>query len=71
MSISDLSGLIEGLARAERLNEATRLTEQMLEKGNYPYVRVLRFLINRLSLAGDVNSMEQLEKDLSSVSKLQ
>lgn len=69
LSIADLSGLIEKLARAERLNEATRLTEQLMEQSLHPYPRVLKFLVTRLGSAGDVSSLERMEGKLSPVSQ--
>ncbi|CAL8088007.1 unnamed protein product [Orchesella dallaii] len=65
LTLTDISSLIEKLARAERLNEATRLCEQLFERGVYPQPRVLRFLVGRLANAGDVNSLETMENKLN------
>ncbi|ODN04280.1 Leucine-rich PPR motif-containing protein, mitochondrial [Orchesella cincta] len=65
LTIMDISSLIEKLARAERLNEATRLTEQLFDRGLHPHARTLRFLVGRLANSGDVNSLETIESKLS------
>lgn len=65
LNINDQSNLILRLARAERLNESTRLTEQLFDQGLHPAPRTLRFLVQRLSSAGDVNALERMEEKLN------
>lgn len=67
LSINDQTQLIDRLARAERLNEATRLSDQMFERGTHPGHRTLRFLVSRLASAGDVASVERIGDKLNDV----
>lgn len=65
LNINDQSNLILRLARAERLNEAARLSEQIFDQGLHPAPRTLRFLVQRLSSAGDVNALERMGDKLN------
>lgn len=55
------------MARAERLGEATKLTEDMLDRGLHPYPRVLRFMLGRLATAGEVDVLQRFENKLTPV----
>ncbi len=66
--MGDLSLLVEKMARAERLGEATKITEEMLDRGIHPYPRVLRFMLGRLSTAGEVDVLNRFENKLTPVS---
>lgn len=57
LSVGDLSALVEGLVKADRCGEASKVALGMLEKGIYPASRVLRFLVNRLAIAGDIDTL--------------
>jgi leucine-rich PPR motif-containing protein len=68
LSASNLSSLVESLVRADRCGEASKIALGMLEKGMYPVTRVLRFLLNRLALAGDVDTLTAVGNHLTPVS---
>jgi hypothetical protein len=68
LSVSDLSALLEGLVRADRCGEASKITVGMLEKGLFPVPRVLRFLLHRLAAAGDTDTLTAIGSHLKPVS---
>jgi pentatricopeptide repeat protein len=68
LSLTDQTNLIEKMARAERLGEATKLTEEMLDRGIHPYPRTLRFLLGRLAAAAEVDVLSRFENKLTPVS---
>ena len=68
MSINDLSALVDGLVRADRCGEASKITLGMLENGLFPLPRVLRFLLNRLAVAGDTDTLTAIGNQLVPVS---
>jgi hypothetical protein len=68
LSVGDLSALVEGLVRSDRCGEASKVALGMLEKGIYPVSRVLRFLVNRLAIAGDIDTLTAIGNLLTSVS---
>jgi hypothetical protein len=67
LSVGDLSALVEGLVRADRCGEASKVALGMLEKGIYPVSRVLRFLLNRLAVAGDTDTLTAIGNLLTPV----
>lgn len=68
MSVSDLSPLVEGLVRADRCGEASKVALGILEKGLFPSLRVLRFLMSHLTFAGDVDTLTAIGNRLTPVS---
>jgi hypothetical protein len=68
LSVVDLSALIEGLVRSDRCGEASKVALGMLEKGICPVHRVLRFLVNRLAVAGDIDTLTAIGNFLTPVS---
>lgn len=64
-SVSDTSVLIEKLLQNDRLNEATKITLQMLERGVHPLQRVFRFLLNKLATTGNVEVLETIGTKIS------
>ena len=52
------------MIRAERISDALRLIGEMNVQGLHPYPRVLIDLISKLALAGEVNSLRNLEQQL-------
>jgi hypothetical protein len=68
LSINDLSALVDGLVRADRCGEASKVTLGMLENGLFPVPRVLRFLLNRLAVAGDIDTLTAIGNHLTPVS---
>lgn len=68
LSVGDLSALVEGLVKADRCGEASKVALGMLEKGIYPASRVLRFLMNRLAIAGDIDTLTAIGNLLTPVS---
>ena len=68
MSINDLSSLVDGLVRADRCGEASKVTLGMVENGLFPVPRVLHFLLNRLAIAGDIDTLSAIGNQLTPVS---
>jgi hypothetical protein len=68
LSVGELSALVEGLVRSDRCGEASKVALGMLEKGIYPVPRVLRFLVNRLAIAGDIDTLTAIGNLLTPVS---
>ncbi|XP_060530325.1 leucine-rich PPR motif-containing protein, mitochondrial [Cylas formicarius] len=64
-SLSDLSVLIEKLVQSDRLKEASNLTLNVLGRGQVPATKVLKFLANRLALAGNTAALEALGKKIN------
>lgn len=65
LSIVDLSTLIEQLAQNDRLKEASALTLELLQNRSHPVSRVFRFLLNKLSAAGDVDTLNKFASLIS------
>lgn len=59
-TLNDDSNLIEKLIQQNRIQEATNLTRDLLQKNQTPITRVFRFLLNRLANSGDVNTLEEI-----------
>lgn len=59
LSITASSSLIEKLIQNNRLSEATALTLEILQNGNKPVIRIFRYLLNTLSVAGDINTLNR------------
>ncbi|KAK9707701.1 Pentacotripeptide-repeat region of PRORP [Popillia japonica] len=59
-TINDDSNLIEKLIQENRIQEATNLTRDLLQKNQTPMTRVFRFLLNKLANNGDVKTIEEL-----------
>lgn len=68
LSVGDLSALVERLVRGDRCGEASKVVLGMMEKGIYPAFRVLRFLMNRLAIAGDIDTLTAIGNLLTAVS---
>jgi pentatricopeptide repeat protein len=66
-SVRDCSMLIESLAAAERVSEASRLVHEMLSHGIYPLPRVFRFILNKLALSGDIEAIASIGIQLDDV----
>jgi len=64
-SVVDLSHLIEKLLHNNRLNDATKLSLNLLDKGGFPIQKIFRFLLNKIAAAGDVESLTQIGQKLS------
>lgn len=71
MSINDLSALVDGLVKTDRFGEASKVTLGMLENGLFPVPRVLHFLLNRLAVAGDIDTISAIGNHLTPVSTAQ
>ncbi|GAV05755.1 hypothetical protein RvY_15835 [Ramazzottius varieornatus] len=61
ISVKGYSYLIELLLQKDRVKEAVNLTQEVLQQGNHPFPTVCKFLITKLSRAGDVATLEQLK----------
>lgn len=64
LSINDLSALVDGLVRADRCGEASKVTLGILGNGLFPLRRALRFLLNRLAVAGDIDTLTAIGNQL-------
>lgn len=64
LSVTDLSLLIERLVKAERYGEVLKLVQEMLAKDLYPLPRIMRFYLNRLAAAGDVDTISVIGNQL-------
>lgn len=68
-SNGDLSLLIEKLLQKERVNEATTLALEMLNRNVLPASKVFRFLLNKLANAGNVQVLESIAEKLTAEQK--
>jgi leucine-rich PPR motif-containing protein len=68
LSVGDLSALVQALVKADRCGEASKVVLGMLEKGIYPASGTLRFLVNRLAIAGDIDTLTAIGNLLTPVS---
>ncbi|XP_063242318.1 leucine-rich PPR motif-containing protein, mitochondrial [Bacillus rossius redtenbacheri] len=59
------SSLVEKLIKANRLGEASKMVLSMLEKESTPTNRVFNFLMNRLAMAGDVDTLVKIGAHLT------
>ncbi|KRT80285.1 hypothetical protein AMK59_7357 [Oryctes borbonicus] len=59
-TINDDSSLIEKLIQDNRIQEATNLTRDLIQRNQTPITRVFRFLLNRLANNGDAKTIEEL-----------
>lgn len=71
ISDSERSLLIEKLLQSNRLNEAKKITLDMLNRNTRPSYKIFRFLLNRLALVGDVDALESISRKLSGQDKKQ
>lgn len=69
LSITDVSYLIEELLRASRLNEATKLVNELLVKKQQPRTNVFRFYLNAVCATGDVKTMQEIGDQLTDENK--
>ncbi|XP_068242472.1 LOW QUALITY PROTEIN: leucine-rich PPR motif-containing protein, mitochondrial-like [Palaemon carinicauda] len=65
LGVTDASKLIEGLVQESRLEEATKLTRDMVAAGQYPFTRVMKYLMGKLSSAGDTDAIKFFEQHLN------
>ncbi|XP_050307850.1 leucine-rich PPR motif-containing protein, mitochondrial isoform X2 [Anthonomus grandis grandis] len=65
VSVSDASQLIEKLIHQERLQDATKVTMTLLNRGAFPVQKIFRFLLNKLAAAGQVDALEQIGEKIS------
>lgn len=68
-SLVDTSTLIEKLIQNERINDAKRLTLELLDKGTVPINRVFRFLLNKLASVGDLDSLNEIGSKINQDAK--
>lgn len=68
--MSDTSQLILKMAQAERLGEAGRLVEQMLQNGMHPNPRILKYYVGKLAAGGEIDALIKLDSVLNSVSRI-
>ncbi|XP_072376405.1 leucine-rich PPR motif-containing protein, mitochondrial [Diabrotica undecimpunctata] len=66
LNVVDLTILIEKLLQQNRLKEASKVTFEILDRGNIPVNRVFRFLLNKLATAGDVDTLSKIGQKINS-----
>ncbi|CAG9826701.1 unnamed protein product [Diabrotica balteata] len=66
LNVVDLTTLIEKLLQQNRLKEASKVTFEILDRGNIPVNRVFRFLLNKLATAGDVDTLSKIGQKINS-----
>lgn len=64
LSVTNESKLIEGLLQESRLPEATKLAREMAVAGQLPLMRIMKYLLNKLSSAGDVDAVKFFDQYL-------
>lgn len=69
ISLHDMSLLIEKLLQGNRVNEATKMVLDLLDKNQYPVVKVFRFLLNKLANSGNTEALELIGSKLNSEQK--
>ncbi|XP_055375539.1 leucine-rich PPR motif-containing protein, mitochondrial [Condylostylus longicornis] len=69
LTIADKSYLIELLCQSDRLNEANKCVEEMLESKQYPLVRIFKFYLNKLANSGDIVMMDKISQYLDNEAK--
>lgn len=69
LSINDQSLLIERLLQNERVNEATKIALEMINKNQFPTLKVFRFLLNKLSNNGVTDVLELIGTKLNADQK--
>ncbi|KAF2894634.1 hypothetical protein ILUMI_11532 [Ignelater luminosus] len=65
ISVVDMSNLIEQLVRKDRINEATKYTFELLDRSTHPIPRVFRYLLNKLTSTGDLQSLNAIGQRIS------
>lgn len=69
LSVRDSSMLVESLAAENRIGEASKIVNEMLSRSIYPLPRVFRFILNKLAIAGDVDSIATIGTQLDDEKK--
>lgn len=69
LSITDQSVFIEALLKADREDEATKATMEMLEQKNFPLARIFRYYLNRVANNGDIETLQKIDPHLNSETK--
>ncbi|XP_067623165.1 leucine-rich PPR motif-containing protein, mitochondrial isoform X2 [Eurosta solidaginis] len=69
LSHTDLSSLIELLVRAQRLTDATKYVNELLDAKRFPIPKIFKFYLNKIALSGDVCTLQQIGKHLSNEEK--
>uniref|UniRef100_A0AAR5PUS4 Pentacotripeptide-repeat region of PRORP domain-containing protein n=1 Tax=Dendroctonus ponderosae TaxID=77166 RepID=A0AAR5PUS4_DENPD len=66
VSVVDASYLIETLIHQNRLDDAFRLTINLLDRGIFPVQKIFRFLLNKIASEGKVAQLNQIGEKLNS-----
>lgn len=69
LTVQDVSLLIEKLLQLDRVGEASKIGLEMLNKNQYPILKVFRFLLNKLANNGNIETLELIGSKLSSEQK--
>lgn len=60
LSLIDKSHLIEQLVKADRITEASKYVEELLNEKRHPLPKIFKFYLNKIANAGDVNAMQRI-----------
>lgn len=69
LSITDQSVFIESLLKADRQNEATKATMEMLNQKSFPLARIFRYYLNKIANNGDIETLQKIDPHLNSQTK--
>ncbi|CAG9859713.1 unnamed protein product [Phyllotreta striolata] len=64
-SVNDLSALIEKLLQNDRVEDAAKVTLEILDRGNLPIGRIFKFFLNKLASTGDVDTLHKISDKIS------
>ena len=65
VNVTEMSSLVELLVKDDHLQDATHVTEKMLQRDTYPMPKIFRFLLNRLASTGHVELMNTIGQYLT------
>jgi hypothetical protein len=69
VNVTEMSSLVELLVKDDALQDATNVTEKMLQRDTYPMPKIFRFLLNRLASTGHVELMNTIGQYLTTIVK--
>ncbi|XP_055641196.1 leucine-rich PPR motif-containing protein, mitochondrial [Toxorhynchites rutilus septentrionalis] len=60
LNLTETSRIIEALVNKDRLNEASKMVMDLLEKQLYPMPRIFKYFLNKLATAGDMETFNRI-----------
>ncbi|KAK7057041.1 hypothetical protein SK128_001374 [Halocaridina rubra] len=64
LTVTEESKLIEAFVQDSRLDEATKVAQELVARGQYPVPRIFKYLLNKLAQAGNIDSIAFFESHL-------